>query len=557
MGSIPTYKFDANTPNTLKKVPYGYNWPVVYIIHNDTEAYVGQTDNAAYRAGQHWANKDRQRLTQFSIISDDTYNKSVILDLEAYLIERMSADGKFKMQNASPGERSHGYFNSRIYQKRFPQIWESLRQVGLASKTLSDIENSDLFKYSPYHSLSTDQYSTILNIIVDLAASYKTGESMTSIIKGGPGTGKTILAVYLMKMLKDRKIDIAMDDQDVEIDMTKVHQALYNLPDMRIGFVVPQQSLRDTLKKVFDTIPGMSSKDVISPKDVPNCIYFDLLVVDEAHRLKQRKNLSQYKYFDNNNIKLGLDKNTGTELDWILKCSKNQILFYDGLQSVRLSDVPPSKFDHLFTDPSVKQYKLETQFRCKAGEEYIKYIREVLSPAPPSIFQSFSDYDLLLFENFSEMVSKIKEKEAEYSLSRLVAGFAWEWKSKKDPSKMDIEIDGLSFQWNSTDKNWVNSPNAANEIGCIHTVQGYDLNYCGIIFGPEIDYDFDNHKFIINKKQYKDSLGRQGILDKDDLLRDFILNIYSTLMTRGIIGTYVYACNKGMRDYLKKYLPFH
>ena len=85
----------------------------------------------------------------------------------------------------------------------------------------------------------------------------------------------------------------------------------------------------------------------------------------------------------------------------------------------------------------------------------------------------------------------------------------------------------------------------------------YDLNYCGIIFGPEIDYDFDNHKFIINKKQYKDSLGRQGILDQDDLLRDFILNIYSTLMTRGIIGTYVYACNDGMREYLKKYLPYH
>ena len=556
MDGIPTYRFNADTPNLLKKVPNGFNWPVVYIIHNDTEAYVGQTDNASYRAGQHWANPERRRLTDISIISDDTFNKSVILDLEAYLIERMTADGRFKMQNASPGERSHGYFNSRIYQKRFPQIWDMMRGKGLASKTLADIENSDLFKYSPYHSLSTDQYNTILNIIVDLAESYKTGIPMTSIIKGGPGTGKTILAVYLMKMLKDRKIDISMDDQDVEMDLNKVHFALNSLPDMNIGFVVPQQSLRDTLKRVFDTIPGMSSYNVYSPMEIPEHTDFDLLVVDEAHRLRQRKSLSQYPPFDKNNRKLGLD-DSGTELDWIMMCSRNQILFYDELQSVKPSDVPRAKFDDLIAKPTAKVYKLETQFRCKAGDEYIRYIRDVLSTNPPTGFQSFQEYDLLLFENFGEMVQNIRQRENEYSLCRLVAGYAWEWKSKKNPEQTDIVIDGIGFKWNSTDKNWVNSPNAANEIGCIHTVQGYDLNYCGVIFGKEIDYDLKAQKFIINKSEYKDSLGRQGILDQEDLLRDFILNIYSTLLTRGIIGTYVYACNDEMREYLKKYLPYH
>ena len=556
MESIPTYKFDANTPDRLKKTPNGFNWPVVYIIHNDTEAYVGQTDNAAYRAGQHWMNPDRRRLTNISIISDDTFNKSVILDLEAYLIERMSADGRFTMQNASPGERSHEYFNSRIYQKRFPQIWDMLRGKGLVSKTLADIENSDLFKYSPYHSLSTDQYNTILHIILDLAVSYKNEKPMTAVIKGGPGTGKTILAVYLMKMLKDRKIDITTDDQDVELDMAKVHFALNSVPNLNIGFVVPQQALRDTLKKVFDTIPGMSSYNVISPMDVPNRQKYDLLVVDEAHRLRQRKSLSQYPPFDKNNEKLGLDK-TGTELDWILRCSKNQILFYDELQSVKPSDIPRKKFAELLSQPSTKAYKLETQFRCKAGDEYIQYIRDVLSNNPPSGFQSFQEYDLLLFNYFPEMVKAIKEKEKEYSLCRLVAGYSWEWKSKNNQDQMDIEIDGLSFKWNSTDKNWVNSPNAANEIGCIHTVQGYDLNYCGVIFGKEIDYDLQNNKFIIYKSKYKDNLGRQGILNQEELLRDFILNIYSTLLTRGIIGTYIYAYNNGMREYLKQYFPYH
>ena len=88
-------------------------------------------------------------------------------------------------------------------------------------------------------------------------------------------------------------------------------------------------------------------------------------------------------------------------------------------------------------------------------------------------------------------------------------------------------------------------------------IQGYDLNYCGVIFGKEIDYDLQNNKFIINKSEYKDNLGRQGILKQDELLRDFILNIYSTLMTREIMGTYVYAYNSGLREYLKKYIPYH
>jgi SOS-response transcriptional repressor LexA len=112
----------------------------------------------------------------------------------------------------------------------------------------------------------------------------------------------------------------------------------------------------------------------------------------------------------------------------------------------------------------------------------------------------------------------------------------------------------LSFQWNQTDKDWVNSPNAFKEIGCIHTTQGYDLNYTGVIFGKEIDYNKDTDQIEIDAKQYFDINGKKGIASPADL-KSYIINIYKTILYRGIKGSFVYACNPNLAAYLKKHIP--
>ena len=109
------------------------------------------------------------------------------------------------------------------------------------------------------------------------------------------------------------------------------------------------------------------------------------------------------------------------------------------------------------------------------------------------------------------------------------------------------------MRWNHTYIDWINSPNSINEVGCIHTVQGYDLNYCGVIIGPEIDYDFENNRIVIDKSKYKDVAGKKH-LDNDKELLQYIINIYTVLLTRGIKGTYVYVCNENMKKYLNKYI---
>src|SRR5690606_21854296 len=131
--------------------------------------------------------------------------------------------------------------------------------------------------------------------------------------------------------------------------------------------------------------------------------------------------------------------------------------------------------------------------------------------------------------------------------------FAWDWVSKKDRSLNDIVIGEIELQWNSTDVDWVNSRNAINEVGCIHTTQGYDLNYTGVIIGPELDYDFATNSLVVYKERYKDKNGKNTINDLE-VLKNYILNIYRTILFRGIKGIFIYTCNPNLQKYLSLYI---
>ncbi|WP_312648597.1 DNA/RNA helicase domain-containing protein [Aminipila sp.] len=553
MALIQSTDFEDEAPDKVSKLKYGKEWPVVYIINNKNEAYVGETVNANIRTSQHLKNTERRLLSYITLISDDNFNKSVILDLEAYLIKYMSSDGKFKLQNTNMGMQYHNYYNREEYESKFNEIWQHLKEVGLAKNEIKAIENSDIFKYSPYKELNLDQYRIIYKIIDSIKKYQIDGESFTTIVQGGAGSGKTVLAVFIMKLLSENRESLLKYSFGVDSNYEDIYESLKLLNTMKIGLVVPMQSLRCTIKKVFKNIKGLNINMVLSPIDVPKMEY-DLLIVDEAHRLRQRKALSNYPTFDKNNTKLGFDNN-GTELHWILKCSKNQVFFYDSMQSVKPSDVDKEQFDKLMENENITCYKLTSQFRCQGGNDYIDYVKSIFSYSPPSRFIDFSDYDFKIFDDVEQMIFEIKEREKKFGLCRTVAGYSWKWHTKKDNSQdtFDISIKGHQYKWNSESKDWVNSPNAINEIGCIHTIQGYDLNYAGVILGNEIKYDDKKQIIYVDKTQYHDTQGKSALKNKESLF-NYIMNIYTTLMTRGIKGTYVYACDEKLNDYLSRYI---
>ena len=174
--------------------------------------------------------------------------------------------------------------------------------------------------------------------------------------------------------------------------------------------------------------------------------------------------------------------------------------------------------------------------------------------------RQFGQINERLFTDFAEMVTAVRHKDEEVGLSRLVAGYAWPWRSRKDKSLPDIEIDSVPLQWNSTDVDWVNAPNAVDEVGSIHTVQGYDLNYAGVIIGRDLRWDTAACRLRFDRRHYFDAKGMEnnrklGITyDDEDLLR-FVSNIYAVLLTRGMKGTFVYVCDPALREHLRTLIP--
>lgn len=550
------YDFDKNALEKINSNPWVKNqWPLVYFIQNEVKkiAYVGESTNFANRIKNHLNNpKKKNAFNQISIIGSDKFNKSATLDLESKLIQYIASEGTYELQNGNYGLLNHNYYQQDLYKSLFKETWRKLLDKNIVSRSLEDIENSELFKFSPYKSLNKDQYNSVLEII----GAITTNDSNQIFIKGSAGTGKTILATYLIKLLHSDYSDLDSNQEELShnewLELNLIQKFKEQYPNANIAIVVAMSSLRKTLQNVFRKVPGLKASMVISPSDTFKDKY-DLLIVDEAHRLRRYKNIGWRGTFKKNNEKLGLDSK-GTELDWIIQNSKHQIFFYDAAQSVKPSDILAKNFEKILNEKGVVQLELKSQMRSQGGNDYIAFVDKLLHLEinTSSKFYS-SDYDLIVFDSFSDLYNQLNVKEKELGLCRLVAGYSWPWSSKNDKDTFDIDIDGIQLQWNTTDKDWINSPTAYKEVGCIHTTQGYDINYTGVIFGHEIKYNPDKRQIEIDKTKYYDKNGKIGV-DSDEELKAYIINIYKTIMFRGIKGTYIYACDKGLRDYLKKYI---
>lgn len=561
--SISQFAIEDDLENKVIQYHRNYlNWPLVYFLEDNntlslqkSEAYVGETTDVLNRLKTHRKTRKKQNLNRVSLIVSELFNKSAALDLESNLIRYIAADGKYVLQNGNLGISNHQFYQQKeVYWELFRDIWAELRSLGIARHSLEHIDNSDLFKYSPYKSLSKEQVQGLKMILQCLLDE----NSKASLIQGGAGTGKSILAIFLFKLLKTNLDDFNYSDFDEEDEelFSLLEDVKLKYGELKMALVIPMASFRKTISKVFKNIKGLSPKMVIGPSDLVKYTY-DLVIVDEAHRLRRRVNLgSYYRVFDQNCEALGLDKMTASELDWVQLQSKKSILFYDAQQSIKPSDTTAEKFLELEKLPTTRLERLSTQLRVKGGNHYVKLIQNIFKGNTFEQHMDLGLYDFKLFDDLSQMVEEIKTKDRIFGLSRLVAGYAWEWVSNKNPELFDINIGNVQLKWNSESIDWVNSANAVNEVGCIHTTQGYDLNYTGVIIGPELDYDFEAGEFIVYKHLYKDKNGKNSI-NQDSVLLEYILNIYQTILLRGIEGTYVYVCNDNLRKYISQFVSVY
>ena len=557
--------FTESTGREIAILKYGKEWPIVYILYDEDEAYVGETVDARMRMIQHYDNPDRRKMKHVRIISDETFNKSAILDLEAFLISHMSADSRFSnLQNGNMGHQKHNYYQKQFYESQFKDIWKRLHDLGLAEKDSKKIENSNIFKYSPYKTLTADQYAVATGVIKSLVEDIRNKRKSTFIVEGAPGTGKTIVGVYLMKLLcSDMTEEVDSENEELLMALQELHTLK---PDLKIGLVVSMVNLRQILKNTFRSTYGLNEKMVYGPGDVARSTEkFDLLIVDEAHRLKAPRAVgAEIGSMQNNNVRLGLDKKKGTQLDWIMKMSDHQVLLYDPSQTIKKADIDRASINKL---ENVRKFDLETQLRCMSGGvEYITFMKKLFSNEKIDNQYRIGSYDLRVFDDVKEMTDLIKQrnKNSEIGLCRNIAGYGWKWSTKDEihPTNeretekciasgyYDIDIENNKYIWNTKYDGWIASENSINEIGCIHTIQGFDLNYAGVIIGNELKYDEENEKLIVDKDSYFDAKGKESANDEE--LYNYIMNIYYVLCTRGINGTYIYICDPALRKHIKR-----
>ena len=507
--------------------PYLNNWPMLYILENGQKAYVGQTNSINKRMSQHKDSPSKQIFTKAHFIYYDKFNQSATFDYESRLISLMNADERFVITNHNAGLSGIDYYDKPSYDKDFVELWQALQKKKLVKRTIEELEQSDLFKYSPYKTLNEEQRSVVTEIVDNLRKSL----NRSFVVNGTPGSGKTILAVYLFKLIRESKY----------------------FEGLKIGFVVPPSSLRKTMKMVFKGLNNCTAKDVLGPNDVAKEKY-DILIVDEAHRLKQRKNLSSYKTYDDACKKIGLP-NTSTQAEWMLKQSQCAIFFFDRDQIVFPAglDVAEIVQNNNSYARMKAYYDLISQMRCQGGLDYLSDISALLNG---KLNQKVRDdnYELRLVDDFATFDALYKFKDKNEGLTRMIAGYAWKWKSKGDKTGriMDFAIEGHNLRWNSTLENWVHSDGSEKEVGCIHSIQGYDLNYGFVIIGEDIKYAKEKGGVYTDRKGYKDKYGKQQTSDEE--LERYIKNIYYVLLTRGIKGTYIYVCNKELREYFAKYI---
>ncbi|MGD1823534.1 MAG: DNA/RNA helicase domain-containing protein [Pleomorphochaeta sp.] len=352
------------------------------------------------------------------------------------------------------------------------------------------------------------------------------------IVKGGPGTGKTVVAINLLVKI----INMGIFSSYVTKNSA------------------PREVFYQKLKgKDFKTkyIKGLflgSGSFINTPKDS-----YGLLICDEAHRLNEKSGM--YQNLGDNQIKE------------IIEASKTSVFFIDENQRVTSKDIGSITEIKKWADTlnaECFETELTSQFRCGGSDGYLSWIDNTLQiKETANISLEGVTYDFRVFDSPNELKQAIINKNKIKNKSRLVAGYCWNWISKKNPSENinDIVIDDFEMQWNLSQSKlpFAIDDTSVNQIGCIHTCQGLEFDYVGVIIGDDLRYE--NGEVITDyTKKAKSDISLKGLkglakkknpeaLNKIDLI---IRNTYRTLMTRGLKGCYIYCTDKNLSNYFEK-----
>ena len=391
------------------------------------------------------------------------------------------------------------------------------------TKSLQDAL-STMVRGTPVFDLLDEQAVCFDMCVRTMLQCLKDHKKRTILIQGGPGTGKSVLAVNLL-----------------------MHFILCNC---NTAYVTKNSAPRQAFLSILSGNKAENIADIgqlfRSPfglSRVPVNAY-DCLIVDEAHRLIK---------------KMYGDWSGENQVKECINASLLTIFMLDEDQAVTTKDIGSVQeivkwCKELGSDIIMREEtKLISQFRCNGSDAYIQFIDNLLQRNEETISVPITElnYDFRIFDDASEMREALREKNAD-NKARMVAGYCYDWNVKNRRGDIDISLPGgFQAKWNlENDKIWAINPKSFEEVGCIHTAQGLEFDYVGVLIGKDLKYE--NGQVVTDKNAISRDDKSSGIRSaSDDVARKLILNTYKTLLTRGQKGCFVYCEDEGLREYLK------
>ena len=376
-----------------------------------------------------------------------------------------------------------------------------------------------------------DEQLVVFDMVLSAAKSgFVDGKKSVLIVEGGPGTGKSVIAINLMARLSEEHFN--------------THYAT--------GSGAFTTTLREILGKrsslqlrYFNSYGNAQENEI------------DVLIADEAHRLWH---LNQSRF-------MRREQRTNTAIvEQIIRAAKVSVFFVDDLQIIRPNEVGSTRYieEHAkYIGASVYKYKLEAQFRCKGSDAFVNWINNTLGIEKTAniIWTGNETFDFRIIENPIDLENAIREKAIAGKKARVAAGFCWTW-SDPNPDgtlKPDIVIGDFKRPWNAKsgstklaggipmERLWAHDPNGVNQIGCIYTAQGFEFDYIGVIFGTDLMYNLDSQTWEGHPENSRDSTAKRT----KDRFTEFAKNTYRVLLSRGIEGCYVHFLDKDTERFFK------
>ena len=393
---------------------------------------------------------------------------------------------------------------------------------------------SKIVSNSSDFSLLNDQIFAKNAILDKIKKAEKNNEKNVVIVKGGPGTGKTVIALNILAEMASKNKSVFFSSKSKPLIEAIRHK-------------VDTSNARLLFTSLTPFIPARIKENQI-----------DILIIDEAHRIGKTSN---------NQYTRPSDRTDMPQVEQLIRCAKTSIFFIDDKQVIRFLEVGNTDIIKEAAKKYgcvVKEVELVSQFRCGGSENYLDWLESVLGHSERKIiFNSEKEnFDFQIIESPEKLYEMIKQKDSEAGKSaRLTAGFCWDWSKELDQNGeliKDVRIGDFAMPWETHDKikppkgfvrwyEWAYKPEGIKQIGCIYTAQGFEFDYIGVIVGPDLKYDKEHDCLVGDPRGTRDPVLQRSTGRFDE----YVKNIYRVLMSRGLKGCYVYFVDKDTEQYVK------